>query len=217
MKNWSEYVWSLVEPIYQKILQLPFIIELAKGTLSRDRFLFYIEQDSIYIANYARVLAHIASRLKRSDHIDAFLKYALGGINMEKTLHRSYIGAEISNVAIPSPVTLLYNSFETSKGLGPVEVEVASILPCFWVYQKVGTHIVSNSLLSDLNPYKAWILAYSDPYMEESTRGAIKICDELAEKASDEVCEAMTEAFVMSTRMEWMFWDSVYNKNKWEI
>ncbi len=215
MKKWSEEVWQAAQPIYRQILQLPFVKELASGTLSRERFLFYIKQDSIYVENYARVLAHVASRLPQMSQTEDFLKYALDGVAMERMLHESYLGDCGRGDTPPSPTCLLYNSYESAMGLQPVEVEAAVILPCFWVYQKVGSDIIAQS--NENNPYWAWIKAYADPYMEQSTLRAIEILDQLAENASADIRSRMTEAFLYATRMEWMFWHSAYNLEQWEI
>ncbi|MDE7409737.1 MAG: TenA family protein [Muribaculaceae bacterium] len=212
--KWSEDAWQAALPVYQEILELPFVRQLAEGTLTGERFRFYIEQDSIYVENYCHVLAHIASRLTRQEHVADFLKFASVGIEVEKILHETYIGAGHASVS-PTPTTLLYNCYESAKGLGPVEIEAASILPCFWVYQKVGEHIFKTS--SPDNPYYRWIETYADKDFEKSTLRAIEICDELAENASAEIRRQMRDAFVMATRMEWMFWDSAYNLEKWKI
>lgn len=212
--KWSEKVWQLAEPVYRSILTHPFIIELAEGTLSRERFLFYLNQDALYIDNYCRVLAHIASRLKRKEHVEDFLRFASDGIAVEKELHRSYLGAIDKNAA-PTPTCLLYNCFETAQAMAPVEVEAAAILPCFWIYQQVGKNILESSLPD--NPYYRWILTYGDEAFAESTRRAIEICDELAEAGSEEIRASMTDAFMTAARMEWMFWNSAYNLEKWEI
>lgn len=212
--KWSEEAWQQAQPIYSAILSLPFVCELAEGTLSRERFLFYIRQDSIYLENYSRLLAHIASRLPLQDQINSFLKFSADGILVERALHESYL-RNIPTDLQPTPTTLLYNSFESSKAYGPVEIEAASILPCFWVYQKVGEEIMKNSTYD--NPYYHWIETYADPTFVESNSRAIEICDQLAENTSPDMRRQMTETFVMSTRMEWMFWDSAYNFEKWKI
>lgn len=212
--KWSDDAWNAALPLYQEILNHPFVRQLAEGTLTKERFIFYIEQDSIYVENYCRVLAHIASRLSRQEHISDFLKFASVGIEVEKILHETYLGSGHSSPT-PYPTTLLYNSYESAKGLGPVEIEAASILPCFWVYLNVGKHILETSPHD--NPYSLWIETYADKDFERSTQRAIEICDELALNSSDEIRLKMTEAFVMATRMEWMFWDSAYNLEKWKI
>ena len=212
--NWSDIAWREAEPIYRAILDLPFVRELAAGTLCKERFLFYIMQDSIYIENYSRVLAHIASRLPDRKQTEDFIRFASDGIMVEKLLHKSYL-SDSPAVAQPTPTTLLYNSYESSKSSGSVEIEAAAILPCFWVYRKVGEEIMKHSAPG--NPYSQWIETYADESFARSTLRAIEICDELAENTTPKIREQMTRTFVMSTRMEWMFWDSAYNLEKWKI
>lgn len=212
--KWSECAWKEAEHIYRSILELPFVRELSDGTLSKDRFLFYIRQDALYIENYSRLLSHIASRLPNQEQMQDFLKFASDGVMVEKLLHESYLAGASADVA-PTPTTLLYISYEASKVLDPVEIETAAILPCFWVYRKVGEEIMKRS--SPDNPYSHWIGTYADKSFAEATARVIEICDELAENASPEIRKKMTATFVMSTRMEWMFWDSAYNFEKWKI
>lgn len=213
-KKWSDEAWEAALPIIEKIFDLQFVKELADGSLPKEKFIFYIEQDSIYIENYSRVLAHIASRLPNQIQSADFLKFASDGFEVEKALHESFLGSS-SESKNPTPTTLLYNSYESAKCLGPVEVEAASILPCFWVYQKVGEEIMRKCSCD--NPYINWIETYGDESFAKSNLRAIEICNELANDATDEIRDKMTEAFVMATKMEWMFWDSAYNMEKWKI
>ena len=212
--KWSEEAWSKADYIYQSILKLPFVRELAAGSLNKERFLFYIQQDSIYIKNYSKVLAHIASRLPIREQMEDFLKFASEGIMVERLLHESYLHENTSSI-LPTPTTLLYNSYESSMALESVEIEVAAILPCFWVYHKVGQEIMKGS--SERNPFSRWIETYADESFAESTRRAVEICDEMASCATKQIRDRMTEAFITSTKMEWMFWDSAYNLEKWKI
>ncbi len=213
-KKWSEEAWEAALPTIKAIFELPFVKELAEGTLSKEKFLFYLAQDSIYIENYSRVLAHIASRLPNQEQSADFLKFATDGFAVEKALHESYLGNQ-SIKAQATPTTLLYNSDELVKSLGPVEIEAASILPCFWVYKRVGEEILKTC--SRENPFFHWIETYGDETFAESNRRAIEICDELASNTSDDIRKQMTEAFVMATKMEWMFWESAYNMERWKI
>ena len=45
MEKWSNRAWEASRPIYEAILRLPFIKELADGTLDPAIFQRYIEQD----------------------------------------------------------------------------------------------------------------------------------------------------------------------------
>ena len=184
-KLWSAQAWAKADHIYEEILELPFVKQLADGTLDKEIFNRYIGQDSLYINRYCKVLAHIASRLNDARMTADFLGFAQDGVEVERALHSQ----------------------------SPVEVEAAAILPCFWVYLKVGKHIAAT--MKEGNPYSAWIATYSDPVFDASNDKAIALCDELAEKASPEIRERMTEIFVEATRMEWLFWHGAYEDLKW--
>lgn len=213
--KWSDEAWQAAEAVYRQILEQPFVRELAAGTLDRERFMFYISQDSLYVANYVKVLTHVAARLPRQAQMRDFLEYASDGIAIEEALHEFYLkGRDLSELR-PTPTCLLYNSYESSKALAPVEVEAASVLPCFWVYQKVGESILARC--SKENPYYHWIETYGDEAFARSVVRAIDICDELAEATTPEIRRQMTEAFVTATRMEWMFWDSAYRLESWPV
>lgn len=216
MRKWSEEAWDMARPVYLKIIEHPFIEALANGTLAPGTFMFYLEQDSLYLSGYAKTLSHIASRLSDKAHIHAFIRFASNGIEVEEALHASFLKGKIPSPEKISPACLLYTSLLLSQATAPVEVEAAAILPCFWVYQQVGREILSRQQGRD-NPYAPWIETYADPTFTAATRRAIEICDELAERAGPEIRERMTAIFVRCTKMEWMFWESAWEQEKWKI
>ena len=55
--SFSQDAWARIAPLYQSILALPFNQELAAGTLSRERFTFYMLQDAHNLTHFARSLA----------------------------------------------------------------------------------------------------------------------------------------------------------------
>ena len=208
--KWSQEAWNASENIYNTILQLPFIKELADGTLPMEKFLHYIRQDNLYLDDYSRVLAHIASRLGNIDDVATFLEFASDGVAMEKSLHAIY--AHEGGV-VKTPACLFYTSLLKAQAYENVAVEAAAILPCFWIYQKVGEHILSIAKMEG-NPYADWIKAYSDPAFDKATRRAIELCDRLADAADEATRRRMTDIYVACSRLEWMFWDSAYRSCK---
>lgn len=210
MTKWSDSAWEASEHIYRHILELPFVRQLAEGTLDRGIFNRYIGQDSLYINCYCRVLAHIASRVNDSEMRANFLRFASEGVDVESQLHSLYISDRPAQM---SPACLFYTALLQAQALEPVEVEAAAILPCFWVYIKVGQHIAAS--MKPGNPYADWINCYADPSFDESNNIAISMCDKLAASASPEVREKMTKVFKEGTRMEWLFWHSAYSDIKW--
>jgi len=97
-----------------------------------------------------------------------------------------------------------------------LEIAMAAVLPCFWVYQKVGDHILAVQSKNG-NPYQAWIDTYGGDEFTTAVQQAIAICDEVAASCTAARRRAMTEAFVLSTKMEWMFWDSAWKLETWPV
>ena len=54
--NFPDQAWQRIEGLYADILEQPFNQELAAGTLSRERFTFYMIQDAHYLNAFGRAL-----------------------------------------------------------------------------------------------------------------------------------------------------------------
>jgi len=197
---------------------MPFNQELMKGTLSKETFKFYMSQDAYYLGEFGKALSTISGRLDELDHVLAFSEFATGAIVVERALHESYFKElGLPDEVRPSPSCLLYTNYiRNQAGMANVEKAVAAILPCFWIYKAVGDYIYSHQEEAG-NPYKNWIDTYSGEEFAVAVSKAIEITNNLAEKASKKAQEDMFEAFEMASKLEWMFWDSAYKMEKWEI
>jgi len=216
--KWSEKVWKLTEPIYEKILKHPFIVELMDGTLSKERFVFYIRQDALYLGEYGKVLAGIASKLDKPEYIQAFLHFAGDTMSVENALHESFLRDIDKSIPFEaSPGCLLYTSY-LHKQLANASIQeaVAAVLPCFWIYKEVGDYILEHQTKGE-NLYQDWINTYGGEVYAKAVESAIAICDELASRSTAEQQEAMNKAFIMCSKLEWMFWDSAWRLEKWSV
>ncbi|KQM74839.1 thiaminase II [Pedobacter sp. Leaf216] len=215
---WSQQAWEKVAPIYAKILTMPFNAELSNGTLPQEKFLFYLAQDAYYLLEFGRTLSTISSRMQHADLVMAFAGFSTGAIFAERSLHESYfVEFGLATNIQPTPSTLLYTNYILSQAAyANVEIAVAAVLPCFWIYKAVGDYIFSQQS-GDQNPYKRWIDMYAGAEFATAVEKAITIADQLAAVANTETRQKMFEAFEMATRLEWMFWDSAYQLEKWKI
>lgn len=213
---WSQNTWKTVEPIYQQITTHPFLTKLMDGSLEKEKFLFYLNQDALYLDDFGKVLAGLAVKNQNRRHVEVFLTFAANTISVERALHQSYLG-QIDAKAAPSPTCLLYTSFmHRQLALAPLEVAAASVLPCFWVYKNVGDFILSHEQKPG-NAYQNWINTYGGEEFGAAVAQAIAIIDELAAETTPENRAEMTHAFKMATKMEWMFWDSAWKMESWPV
>lgn len=214
--KWSDEAWAAIAPLFERITSHPFITSLADGTLPREKFLFYLAQDALYLSDFGKALAGIAVKSQDRSVTEAFLDFAAGTVAVELELHRSYLG-QIDPDAEPTPSCLLYTSFmHRQLALAPLPVTVAAVLPCFWIYQAVGEHILAQPRQPH-NPYQSWIDTYGGEAFARSVAQAIAFADSFADKTAPGLRPAMTRAFVLCSKMEWMFWDSAWRMETWPV
>jgi hypothetical protein len=80
MSGFCDGAWAGTADLRAAIHALPFNRELAAGTLTPERFRFYILQDAIYLGQFARVLAIAAAKAPDAATVQNFVHSALGAI-----------------------------------------------------------------------------------------------------------------------------------------
>ena len=221
MKSFTQRAWVETALLREGILSLPFNRELADGTLSQERFQFYMIQDALYLEQYSRALAIAAAKAPDPDAMQRFAHASEEALVVERALHGGFFekfGVDPNEAAAaePSPTCYGYTNFLLSVAhVGSYEELVAAILPCFWIYWDVGNEIAKEAEAD--NPYHAWIDTYSDAGFGEAVEAVIAITDRAAAASTDHRQEAMLRAFKRSTQYEWMFWDSAYRMEDWPV
>ena len=219
--SFTQDLWTRAERLRAAIHDLPFNRELAAGTLATDRFRHYMIQDSLYLAAYGRALAIAAARAPDAEGLEVLAESAKGAVVVERALHAHYfevfgVDPAVAEAAAASPTCQAYTDFLlATAATGDFPAQVAAILPCFWVYWDVGTAI-DRTAAAD-NPYRPWIDTYADEAFGDSVRRVIGLTDRAADAGSAATRHAMAEAFMASTRYEWMFWDAAYRLEDWPI
>ncbi|MCH7409310.1 thiaminase II [Belliella sp. DSM 111904] len=217
--KWSDEAWNRIQPVYQKILDMDFNKQLTDGSLDKEKFKFYMAQDAYYLGEFGKALSAISSRMKDLDDVLAFSNFASGAIVVERALHEGYFKSlGVPDDVKPSPTCLLYTNFLLNHAAySNVEVALAAVLPCFWIYKRVGDYIYELQVATSSNPYKEWIDTYAGEDFANSVNQAISITDKLAESSSPSQRESMHQAFEMATKLEWMFWDSAFKLEEWPV
>jgi len=214
--TWCEQAWIAITPIYESIIGMPFITQLQDGTLPIEKFQFYMAQDSGYLEHFGRALALIGARAAHIDDALAFMRFGENAIVVENALHESYFREfGVGGRGKLEPVCHHYVHYlKSTAALDPIEVAMAAVLPCFWIYKAVGDYIYTNQRVDD-NPYQRWIDTYAGEDFAVSVQQAIDSCNRVGEATTDEMRMRMTEAFVTASRLEYRFWDSAYQLVRW--
>ncbi|RYY52564.1 MAG: thiaminase II, partial [Chitinophagaceae bacterium] len=194
------------------------------GSLPPEKFRFYMIQDSLYLEHFGRALAVVAARAPDVKDVLSFIRFAEGAIVVENALHEKYFGLYgVSDRGHPEPACHHYVHYlKSTAAFDPVEVGMAALLPCFWIYKKVGDYILRENSIrkenaareKDINPYQLWIDTYGGEEFAVAVNKAISICDIAAAQATPAMRERMTGAFVTSSKLEFDFWQGAYDLRK---
>lgn len=206
------------EPVWRKTLEHSFLKALSDGTLPREKFRFYLEQDLLYLREFSRLLLELAAKAPHPDHARTLARHAGEAIAEEAALHGSILGLRGPGSGEPSfrmaPSTTAYvNHLRASAGRGSFLEGMAAVLPCYWIYMDAGKTLAARG--SPVAEYQQWIRQYAGAGYEKSVREALDIFNAAAERASPEVRARAMEAFERSVRYEWMFWDMAWRMEVW--
>ncbi len=215
--TFTDELWHDALPVYDKIRTHPFNVEMKNGTLPVEKFKFYIYQDSLYLADFAKALAATGLRATTSQAFLDFLQFAQNAIFVERALHIGYFTElKINQTGGKAPGCFAYTNYLLSvSAFESHEVAVAALLPCFRIYKKIGDYIYENQ--QKPNPYQNWIDAYAGEEFAKSVESMLEICDQLAAQTTDQIRDKMREAHLVASRLEYIFWDSAYRLEKWGV
>ncbi len=214
--QFSQLAWQHNHNLYQAIVTHPFNQELRTGQLARAKFSYYIQQDYLYLQEYARILAKIAGKADRETL--RFLEFAQGVfINEQQGLHHHYL-TDSNHQLAPSPsiAGLGYTSYLHAASNDSVEVAIAAVLPCFWIYYRLGCEIQQAATV-DKNPYQRWIDTYASEDFASGVNDILKIADDYYHASGAIIRHKMLTAFTNSTQWEYYFWDDAYHQRSFLI
>ncbi len=221
--------WRHSRQALEEIAALPFLHQLAEGTLPAEVFVHYLLQDSAYLSGYGRAMTLLAARAQTAGQMRFWARATSDTIAEEQTMQAELMSSEefsalaktmtVDGAPDPSPTTLGYTSWLISEAaVDDYEVAVAAVLPCFWVYAEVGRHLVTTigEAMAE-HPYRRWVEVYSDPQFDAAVEEAISIFDELYSTADENLRARMLRAFERGCAYEGRFWAASHAREEWTM
>lgn len=217
----TDSLWSSIEDIYRSILAHPFITGLTDGSLPHDTFLHFIAQDAHYLRGFARALTVCAAKAPTDDDTVMFARHAAGAISAEQEMHAELawqLGSSAEQLAAwpIGPTTQAYGSYLlATTHSGSFAEGLAAVLPCYWIYARVGDSLVERSSPDPL--YARWIAMYGGEDFQSTVDEVLALTDRVGTELSSTETARVRGHFVTTSRYEWMFWDAGYRQETWPI
>jgi thiaminase (transcriptional activator TenA) len=221
--SFSKRLRKLAQPIWDAQLIHPFVLALGNGTLSERKFQYYILQDARFLGDLARVFAAGALRAPDSESALRFAKLAEETVTVERGLHENYgkrwkmTAKQMTSVPM-APTNYAYTRHMLAVAHSGSAAEITVVaLPCAWIYCVVGQRLLKQGPPPKNHPYRDWLMLYASPEFAEVQQWMREKVDHWAKKAGEAEQLRMEEAFVTSSRYEWMFWDMAWNEEQWPV
>ena len=172
----SNTLWKSNYELALLSLKSKFVQGIKNGNLPKNIFQEYVAQDYFFLESFSRAygLAVSKSKDKNSKKV---LSQLLEGVSEELILHETYAkewDIDLTNNFI-KPATQNYTDFldEVSKKQSAVEIMFA-MTPCMRLYSWIGKALSNNTLN---NPYKEWIITYSDESFDNLAKSLENLID----------------------------------------
>ena len=216
LRDQSERVW-------EGLHAHPFLRELSRGVLPLEKFRFFIEQDLLYLPDFARCLAMGAAKSHTEAELRFFTEQLEGTLGLEIPNNRLLLdrlldlGAEDRGGGLGmAPANVSYTSYMLAVAAreGPLEV-MAAVLPCAWSYVEIATRLAGER--ADHPVYSDWVGFYVTDEVVSLVRAMREDFDSMAREAEPGPARQrrLAEIFAMSSRLEGAFWEMAYTLDQW--
>ncbi len=206
------------DPIWKRIFSHPFIKKLEDGSLPQERLKVYIEQDYLYLIEFARCCALAAGRSTDLVTMREFVKIAHQTVEKDLAFHRRLtraLGMEEGDLdrVEPLPTCLAYTNYMVRVAYEGSAGEVAATLcPCLWTYLELGS-LLGPAIKRRITRPDADLWNY---YSAEEYRAIVeavkRMISEGAVNAGEGELERMRRHFRVASELEYMFWDMAYGR-----
>lgn len=185
-------------------LRHPTVAGIGRGDLDPIVFRSWLEQDYLFLLDYVRVFAKLASQAP-APHLGDFVGLAYSTWHDELSLHREMatpFGADLAG-AVKGPACGAYTRFllDASDNYGR---GLAALLPCMWGYAELGARLAATT--PGEHRYSEWITSYASPEFQALAGRCAVMLDEAHEQALVDEGTA-SEAFDVCLAYELAFWD----------
>ena len=221
--GFSDELRSRAAPIWEREQSHSFVTGIGDGSLSLDKFRYYMRQDYVFLIDFCRAIALGVAKAPHMSDMGWFATLIHETLNTEMALHVSFcadfgITEEELLATEPSPTTWAYTRHMINTAHQGTAGEIASvILPCSWGYCEIGQKLYAEGLPENQPLYGRWIETYNAPEFEELAIWLRGFVDRYAEGAGPTELAAMERAFMVSSQYEYMFWDAAWRMEDWPV
>ena len=213
----TEDLQKEVEPLWEKMVTHPFVLELGEGTLPWTKFQTYFEQDHLFLRSW--VSLPCMGIVKAPDfnvarRISNFMNSVLGG--EEALFQRAFqefglSGRQVTDLH-PLPTTQAFSSYIKNVSTeGTFRDIITAFLAVEWTYLDWSQRLMTAGKRPINAYYREWIDIHAGSELENLVTWMKRMLDD--EPAPDK--DRLQSIFSNCLRYEVLFWEMSYFGEEW--
>ena len=213
----SDELRASVGPLWNQVVDHPFVLELGDGTLPEEKFQAYFEQDYLFLKDWVKVLGLGVAKSPDFDSARQVCAFLNDGLIGEEPLFRQAfrdmrLSADDVGRLQPLPTTLAYGGLLKSIAFEGSFLEIAAaLLAIEWPYLQWAQNLNAAGKKPSNIYYQAWIDIHASQGMQDIVAFLRKALDGAGETER----YRLMEVFRQSLRYEYLFWEMAYRGEAW--
>ena len=193
----------------------PMVREIGAGTLPHATFLRYFTQNVLYLEEYARAIAIVASKAPDGEALTTLTEFQMQIVAHEIPANVRFLERlggtpdRRGGRGAMLPTTYAYTSHLLAAcALGDAADGLTAVLPCQWSYGELARPLMQELPADPI--YADWIAMFGNDAYGELVDRTTALLDRLAGPVGDDRLATLSQIFDRSTRYEVAFWDMAY-------
>lgn len=219
MMTFTKLAREKATPYWEGSFEHPFIKSLVAGDLETEVFRYYLLQDRYYLEHFSKLYGYIAQQTKDAEVRKQLKQNAenlkLGELAIREEFFSELAISEKEILETPiAPTAYHYVSHMYRQLLdGTPNTAFAGMLPCAWLYQEIGARLIEVGSPDSI--YQRWIETYAGESAAAEVQKECLLLDRLYHQSPQQEQQQMIESFVISSKMEFAFWEMAMKLEKW--
>jgi len=207
---------AAADPIWQQQAAQPFLHGLLDGTLPPAKFLFYTQQDVIFLRQMNRVFGYGAARADDPADSARFARLLLDTDAILADLHGRYAAGlgfsatDLTGTPVAATTYAYSSHLLATAATDTYPALVAALLPSMWMYDELGAHVATLPPPAPTHPYTDWLRVHSGDHLTTVSTWLRAILDRQELNAREEA--HLTDIFLQSSRYEIAFWQMAWRE-----
>jgi thiaminase/transcriptional activator TenA len=220
--TFTQELWSSVDTIYHRMLELPFLNKMLDSTLDENIYNYYIVQDYQFFIDREHMLTGLVEQCT-NDEVREFFNILLNKNKkyVQTILCENNLPPCDENTMQKTPACMKYTKLVLKLGRCRGKLSwikgLIALLPCPLVYAKVGDWMIARGVCPTIKRYADCIDTHRDQARRNRLIGFLQLINRVVNNCSYAQRQQLKRLFQKICKYEYAFWNDAYQYGMQEV